>query len=84
MIGPPAFRWLGAHLAHTYKYTYAGADNAWEPGSDYWDKEDRHLANEDFPIIALDLDTTPLGPLIAYISLHAQREAHGRRFFGMF
>jgi hypothetical protein len=60
MIGPRAAHWLGDYVAHAYKYIYNDDDSV-------WDAVDTALG-EDFPLIALDLDTTSLGPLVAYLS----------------
>jgi hypothetical protein len=57
MMGPVlAAHWRGGFVGHAFKYTY-----------DDLEKEDEELAEDDFPLIALDLDTTSLGPLIAYL-----------------
>jgi hypothetical protein len=61
MIGPLATRWLGGYVAHAYKYT-RGME------MDEYDEADDELHPEDSPLIALDLDTTSLGPLIAYMA----------------
>jgi hypothetical protein len=47
-------------VAHAYKYTYNDDDSV-------WDAVDTALG-EDFPLIPLDLDTTSLCPLVAYLS----------------
>jgi hypothetical protein len=78
MIGPHAARWRGDYVAHAYKYTYSSDESS-------WDEEDIALGEqlEDFPLIALDLDTTTLGPLVAFLSWHARAEASGGFMFGL-
>jgi hypothetical protein len=49
----------GGHVAHAFKYTYRDSDELWD--------EDDRLCSLKFPHIALDLDTTSLGPLLAWI-----------------
>jgi hypothetical protein len=53
-------------MAHGFKYQYGDDESG-------WDDEDKAVG-QDFPLIALDLDTTSLGPLVAYISWHARNE----------
>jgi hypothetical protein len=50
-------------VAHAYKYTYSSDESS-------WDEEDIALGEKfaDFPLIALDLDTTSLGPLVAFLA----------------
>ncbi|EUC34312.1 hypothetical protein COCCADRAFT_93713 [Bipolaris zeicola 26-R-13] len=57
LLGIWPLRWRGAYVAHAYKYT------AMPDPSDYDDTDAKEI---DVPIlIALDLDTTSLGPLVA-------------------
>jgi hypothetical protein len=49
----------GTHLGRGWKYTNLDEKDA-------WDEPDREL-RDGFPLIALDLDTTSLGPLLARI-----------------
>ncbi|KAF2027182.1 hypothetical protein EK21DRAFT_115074 [Setomelanomma holmii] len=69
MIGPAAARWLGGYVAHGWKY------QAWDE-KETWDEENKALG-ADFPLIAVDLDTTSLGPLIAYLTWYAENEPTG-------
>jgi hypothetical protein len=77
LIGPHAARWLGEYVGHAYKYTYGDDESV-------YDAEDVELGRhiQDFPLIALDLDTTSLGPLVAYLSWCSQNERSGGGFFG--
>tara|TARA_R110002003_G_scaffold1193_1_gene22740 strand:- start:15860 stop:16423 length:564 start_codon:yes stop_codon:yes gene_type:complete len=59
-VGPVAQYWYGGYVAHGYKY--------YEPYLHEIDDVDRELTKNGYPLIALDLDTTSLGPLIAYIA----------------
>lgn len=62
---------LGGYLAHALKYTYDGANGT--GGEEYYDEEDEGLVGDKVPAIALDLDTTSLSPLLAYMAWHAQQ-----------
>jgi len=67
MVGPHAVVWKGSYIAHGFKYLYSD-----EP-STYHEADREQTKNGDkFPLIALDLDTTSLGPLIAYFSWYAR------------
>lgn len=67
MIGPAAERWRGDYVAHGQKYL--NSDDM-----DDCDATDQDLVTDDLPIIALDLDTTSLGPIIAYLNWHEQND----------
>ncbi|EAT83025.1 hypothetical protein SNOG_09760 [Parastagonospora nodorum SN15] len=73
MIGAEADRWLGDYVAHGYKYLYSDDPDA-------YDAADQDLVTDDFPLIALDLDTTSLGPIVAYLKWRAQTELHAFPF----
>jgi hypothetical protein len=75
MIGPQAARWRGEYVAHAFKYTYDDEEDA-------WDEEDRAL-DQPFSLIALDLDTTSLGPVIAFLSWRARAESSGGLILGL-
>jgi hypothetical protein len=64
MIGPIAARWLGDYVVHAFKYTYSSDPDSFHP----LDQD-----GYDFPLIALDLDTTSLGPLIARLKWMAEK-----------
>jgi hypothetical protein len=67
MVGPEAACSLGDYVAHGYKYLYTDDPDA-------YDAADQDLVTNDFPLIALDLDTTSLGPIVAYLKWHTQTE----------
>ena len=70
MAGPHAAVWKGIHVAHGFKYRYSDeVDKYYEE-----DRELKGVEGERFPLIALDLDTTSLGSLVAYFSWHARME----------
>lgn len=54
----------GGHVAHAFKHTYSDND-------ELLDHDDRALSRE-FPHIALDLDTTSLGPLLAWVKAYTR------------
>lgn len=48
----------------------------------YWEKEYEELSEEtDFPLVALDLATTSLRPLIAHLAWYAQQKSNKRGGF---
>ncbi|ENH98845.1 hypothetical protein COCC4DRAFT_154761 [Bipolaris maydis ATCC 48331] len=57
LLGPEAHRWRGGYVGHGYKYSTV---------TDPDDYDDTDAKDSDDPLIAVDLDTTSLGPLIAY------------------
>lgn len=70
MIGPHVGNLRrGTHLGRGLKYTNLNE-------KDDWDEVDRELC-ERFPLIALDLDTTSLGPLLARIEIGMPRDIVG-------
>jgi hypothetical protein len=63
MVGARAARWLGDYVGHRYKYRYSDDHDAYNDAN-------KDLT-DDFPLIALDPDTTSLNPLIAYLKAAA-------------
>lgn len=59
----------GTHLGRGWKYTNLNEKDA-------WDEADREL-RDGFPLIALDLDTTSLGPLLARILVGTPQDTDG-------
>jgi hypothetical protein len=59
----------GTHLGRGWKYTNLDEKDAWE-------EADREL-RDGFPLIALDLDTTSLGPLLARILIGTLQDTNG-------
>jgi hypothetical protein len=68
MMGTLAARWRGGYMGHALKYTYADDD---------FEKADEGLPGDGFPLIALDLDTTSLGPLTAWPIWYTNRGGFG-------
>jgi hypothetical protein len=50
---------------------------------DQYEEADQKLSSKDMPLIALDLDITSLGPLIAYMTWYAQMESRPESLFGL-
>ncbi|KAH8636259.1 hypothetical protein IG631_08094 [Alternaria alternata] len=59
----------GTHLGRGWKYTNLDK-------KDVWDEADREL-RDGFPLIALDLNTTSLGPLLARILAGMSQDTNG-------
>ena len=68
LIGPVAQRWRGGYVGVGFKYHY-GADFS------QLDAADCGLVEDDFPSVALDLDTTSLVPLVVYLAWYSRRKA---------
>jgi hypothetical protein len=66
---PLAIYWLGGYVAYGYKYRILDKPEVFTA-------EDRALSSRGggFPLIALDLDTTSLGPLVAHLTWLAMKE----------
>ncbi|EUC46528.1 hypothetical protein COCMIDRAFT_4432 [Bipolaris oryzae ATCC 44560] len=72
LLGSEAYRWRGAYVGHGYKYTVVVHPD---------DLDDTDGEEFDHPLVALDLDTTRLGPLVAYFSELLRRERVARAFW---
>jgi hypothetical protein len=73
LIRLQAARWIGDYVAHAYKYRYSDDPNAYHV-------DDQGLVEDDFPLIALDLDTTSLGPLVPFLRWRAQNKGNAMAF----
>jgi hypothetical protein len=65
MVGDKAARWRGDYVAHAFKYTYDT-----DPSEFHALDQDDDEEGNGYQLIALDLDTTSLGPLLAWFVCH--------------